>query len=336
MMMPPEFGKVFMLQDPYGRKFYYLRLSVTDICNFKCNYCLPDGYKKPEGCGERPSDLALSEIKSIAQAFAELGTQKIRITGGEPSVRKDLPSIIEACKSTSGIRSVGITTNGYKLPQNIESWIDAGLDRMNVSIDSLDPRMFHTITGHDRLQEVLSGIDKAQALGLQKIKINSVLMRQYNFQELSQYLDWLKDRNVTLRFIELMQTGDNGQFFKDNHVPGDSIKQQLLNDGWQPVIRGIDAGPAQEFYHTDYAGRIGLIMPYSKNFCDSCNRLRVSSQGKLHLCLFGEQGLDLRDVMNDQNDLVARIQQYVSMKKATHFLHQGQTGSTKHLAMLGG
>ncbi len=326
-----------MLQDEFGRRFYYLRLSVTDICNFKCNYCLPDGYQKPEG-EQCATQLTLPEIKRLASAFANLGTQKIRITGGEPAVRKDIPQIIEACKTTPGIQSVGITTNGYQLPKRIKSWVDAGLDRINVSIDSLDPRMFHAITGHNRLDEVLEGLTRAAELGMSKIKINAVLLRQYNFNEFDDYLDWIKDKPITLRFIELMQTGDNATFFKQNHVAGEGIKQQLLEQGWTRVIRSQSAGPAQEFQHPDFVGRIGLIMPYSKDFCDSCNRLRVSSKGKLHLCLFGEQGLPLRDLcqQDDVSALQQQVIEYVTQKKASHFLHQGNTGSTRHLAMLGG
>jgi cyclic pyranopterin phosphate synthase len=326
-----------MLQDEFGRRFYYLRLSVTDVCNFKCNYCLPDGYQKPSkhACA---SPLTLFEIQQIAQAFAHLGTQKIRITGGEPSIRNDLPQIIETCKSTTGIRSVGITTNGYKLPQYIKSWIDAGLDRINVSIDSLDPRMFHTITGHNRLDEVLKGLFKAAELGLPSIKINAVLMQQYNVTEFSNYLNWIKDKPFTLRFIELMQTVDNVEFFKNNHVAGESIRQQLIEQGWTRVIRSQTAGPAQEFQHPDYLGRIGLIMPYSQDFCKTCNRLRVSSQGKLHLCLFGEEGLPMREFcgINKVDVLKQKIIEYVAQKKVSHFLHQGNSGSTRHLAMLGG
>ena len=143
---------------------------------------------------------------------------------------------------------------------------------------------------------------------------------------------------MTLRFIELMQTGDNQKFFDAQHVQGSRIKQNLILDGWLPVIQDRSAGPAQEFYHPDYQGRIGLIMPYSKDFCESCNRLRVSSSGKLHLCLFGENGLPLREHMQSDNiePLQAQILSLMGDKKATHFLHDKLTGGTKHLAMLGG
>ena len=220
------------LEDKFGRRFYYLRLSITDVCNFKCEYCLPDGY---ESDGDRHF-LTVPEIRQIAQSFSNLGTSKIRITGGEPSLRKDLPQVIETCANTPGIEHVAITTNGYKLPEHIDSWVDAGLNSMNVSIDSLDPRLFNSITGHDKLNVILKGIDRALALGI-KVKVNSVLMRQFNHGELDNFLNWLKTTPVTLRMIELMQTGDNNAFFDKNHVSGEPIKQQLLESGWIPKIR---------------------------------------------------------------------------------------------------
>ncbi|GLX77681.1 cyclic pyranopterin monophosphate synthase [Thalassotalea insulae] len=322
-----------MLTDNFGRKFYYLRLSITDVCNFRCNYCLPDGYQ----CDNDRNFLSLAEISRIAKAFGEMGTEKIRITGGEPSLRKDLPEIIAMCKQTPNIKKVAITTNGYKLPEQINHWLDAGIDAINVSIDSLDPRQFHTITGHNKLDHILKGVDIALTNNTQ-VKVNTVLMREYNGYDIQRYLDWLKDTPVTLRFIELMQTGDNQAFFDAQHVQGSRIKQNLILDGWLPAIRDKASGPAQEFYHPDYQGRIGLIMPYSKDFCASCNRLRVSALAKLHLCLFTEQGLELRDYLqqDDVEPLKAHIAAMMNDKKATHFLHENLTGATKNLAMLGG
>lgn len=282
--------------------------------------------------------MSLAEIKRVATAFAELGTEKIRITGGEPALRKDLPEIINICKQTPGIKKVAITTNGFKLPEHLPHWLDAGIDAINVSIDSLDPRQFHAITGHDKLQTILKGIDLALADGRSQIKVNAVLMRDYSGKGIQSYLNWLKDTPVTLRFIELMQTGDNKAFFDAQHVQGSRIKQNLILDGWLPVIQDRAAGPAQEFYHPDYQGRIGLIMPYAQDFCDSCNRLRISSSAKLHLCLFGDEGLSLREELqsDDLGPLQAKILSLLTDKKATHFLHEKLTGATKHLAMLGG
>ena len=323
-----------MLTDNFGRRFSYLRLSITDVCNFSCTYCLPDGYQ----CDQPRDFLSLCEIKRLTKAFSELGTEKIRITGGEPALRKDLPDIIRICKETPGIKKVAITSNGFKLTEHLPQWLDAGIDAINISIDSLDPRQFHAITGHDKLQTILDGIDMGLTDGRATIKVNTVLMRQYSGKDIQSYLDWIKDTPITLRFIELMQTGDNKEFFDAQHVQGSRIKQNLILDGWLPVIQTKSAGPAQEFYHPDYQGKVGLIMPCSKDFCNSCNRLRISSSGKLHLCLFGDEGLSLREQLQS-DDIVPLQQQIVSLlddKKATHFLHEKLTGATKHLAMLGG
>jgi cyclic pyranopterin phosphate synthase len=295
---------------------------------------LPDGYQ----CDQPRDFLSLAEIKRLTNAFAALGTEKIRITGGEPSLRKDLPDIINLCKQTSGIKKVAITSNGFKLPQHLPQWLDAGLDAINISIDSLDPRQFKAITGHDKLKTIMKGIDMGLADGRATFKVNTVLMREHSGRDIQSYLDWIKDTPITLRFIELMQTGDNKAFFDAQHVQGSRIKQNLILDGWLPVIQHKSAGPAQEFYHPDYQGKIGLIMPYSKDFCHTCNRLRVSSSGKLHLCLFGEQGLSLREQLQDDDiaPLKTKIVALLGDKKATHYLHEKLTGATKHLAMLGG
>ncbi|MDF2177399.1 GTP 3',8-cyclase MoaA [Aliiglaciecola sp. CAU 1673] len=322
-----------MLEDKFGRRFHYLRLSITDVCNFRCSYCLPDGYQ----CDGDRDFLSKAEIRPLVQAFAGLGTSKIRLTGGEPSLRKDLPEIIALCAQTPGVDKVALTTNGFKLPQMIQSWADAGLNALNVSIDSLDPRQFKAITGHNKLDTILKGVDEALALGI-KVKINSVLLRPYSESTLSLAMEWLKDKPVSLRLIELMQTGDNQAFFKANHLSGQPIKDSLLRQGWLQVLREKTAGPAQEFAHPDYAGRIGLIMPYSKDFCKSCNRLRVSAKGKLHLCLFADQGLDLRDLLRDGDvkAIQARLVELLGRKEASHWLDKGYTGATSQLAMLGG
>ena len=323
-----------MLQDTYGRTFSYLRLSITDVCNFSCNYCLPDGYQR---C-HKEKFLTLDEIKCVANSFAQMGVEKIRITGGEPSLRKDLPEIIAAMKATPGIKKVALTTNGYKLTEQLPVWIEKGLDNLNVSIDSFEPSSFKLITGHDKLQEVLDGIEQALASGFNNIKINTVLMKEHSASQLQQYFDYIKERPVSLRFIELMQTGDNEEFYSAQHVSGQHIKNQLFAQGWTQVIQDKSAGPAQVFSHPDYQGTIGLIMPYSKDFCSTCNRLRVSSLGKLHLCLFSEQGLSLKEYLaqDDVEGLKDFVTQKLSDKHATHYLTEGFSGATKHLSMLGG
>ncbi|MBY7903092.1 GTP 3',8-cyclase MoaA [Vibrio fluvialis] len=324
-------------EDRFQRKFYYLRLSVTDVCNFKCTYCLPDGYH-PSG-NKNSSFLTLPEIKRVVNAFADCGTSKVRITGGEPSLRKDFTEIIHTVASTPGIQKVATTTNGYRMAKGVAEWKAAGLTHINVSVDSLDPRIFHQITGENRFHQVMQGIDRAFEVGYEQVKVNVVLMKDLNAQELPQFLNWIKHRPIQLRFIELMQTGEMDDLFSRQHVSGTAIRNQLIADGWILKARANNDGPAQVFVHADYQGEIGLIMPYEKNFCSSCNRLRVSALGKLHLCLFGDHGVELRDLLQDdtqENELIARIQAQLQTKSVSHFLHDGNTGMTPHLASIGG
>ncbi|NVD07150.1 GTP 3',8-cyclase MoaA [Vibrio sp. JPW-9-11-11] len=324
-------------EDRFHRKFYYLRLSVTDVCNFKCTYCLPDGYQ-PSG-QKNSSFLSLPEIQRVVSAFAECGTSKVRITGGEPSLRKDFNQIIATVASTPGIEKVATTTNGYRMAKQVAQWQEAGLTHINVSVDSLDPRMFHQITGENKFTQVMQGIDRAFEVGYEQVKVNVVLMKDLNAHELPAFLKWIKDRPIQLRFIELMQTGEMDQLFQRHHVSGVAIRNQLIANGWLLKVRANNDGPAQVFVHPDYEGEIGLIMPYEKDFCASCNRLRVSATGKLHLCLFGEQGVELRDLLEheqQQGALIERIQSQLQTKSVSHFLHDGNSGMTPHLASIGG
>ena len=324
--------------DNYARSFYYLRLSITDVCNFRCTYCLPDGYR-PSGASHNKSFLSLDEIRRVTRAFAAAGTEKVRLTGGEPSMRRDFTDIIAAVRENPEIRQLAVTTNGYRLRRDVARWRDAGLTNINVSVDSLDPRQFHAITGQDKFDEVMRGIDAAFDAGFSKVKVNSVLMRDVNHRQLGTFLEWIRPRPIQLRFIELMETGEGGELFRKQHVSGESVRQQLVAQGWQLQPRGRSDGPAQVFKHPDYVGEIGLIMPYEKNFCASCNRLRVSAVGNLHLCLFGDGGIPLRDLLADdsqQEALQQRIASSLNHKKQTHFLHQGNTGITQNLSFIGG
>ncbi|TXR53902.1 GTP 3',8-cyclase MoaA [Reinekea thalattae] len=322
-----------MLQDSLGRRFYYLRLSVTDVCNFRCSYCLPNGYQgKPED-----SFLSLSELEAASRGFAAMGTQKIRLTGGEPSLRPDIDDIITRLSHIDGIDQLAMTTNGYKLHKRAADWARAGLKQLNVSIDSLDTEEFHRITGHDRLNEIMAGLTVAQNSGL-KVKVNAVLMRGVN-DNLTPVFQWLKTNPLTMRFIEVMETSDQQVFFRQYHQRGETIRSRLLAEGWLPVIRGVAAGPAQEFYHPDYAGRIGLIMPYSKDFCASCNRLRISSLGKLHLCLFAEQGIDIRPYLQTgvaTEELVKVVSEHLASKEVGHHLKDHNSGAMANLSQIGG
>ncbi|MDC2888647.1 GTP 3',8-cyclase MoaA [Psychrosphaera algicola] len=324
-----------MLIDSYQRQFHYLRLSITDVCNFKCDYCLPDGYD----CSNPREFLTIDEIKRLVTAFAELGVSKVRITGGEPYLRKDLAEIIRVVKNVDGVDTVALTTNGYNLETQIEKWVDAGLDSLNVSIDSLKSDTFRLITGSNKHQSILKGIDKAISLGVKNVKVNAVLLKQFNENELTDFLQWIKFKPLSLRLIELMETGDNKTYFAKQHVNGEQLKNKIENDGWLPIVKSKVAGPALEYCHPDFQGKIGFILPYSKDFCASCNRLRVSSVGNLHKCLFAEEGLNFRHLLQSSSQLSQLkvwLQTQLDDKKETHFLQDNKTGATKHLAMLGG
>jgi cyclic pyranopterin phosphate synthase len=324
------------LADSFGRTFPYLRLSVIDACNFRCTYCLPDGYLVPS---ERPRWLSLDEIARVLRAFARVGMRKVRVTGGEPTLRRDLTAVLHVASTTPGIETVAMTTNGVLLRKQLGDWCAAGLSAINVSIDSLERDRFAAITGQDRLEDILAGVERAIAAGLPSIKLNAVLLRGLNDDSLPQWLDYLRDRPVGVRFIELMQTGSNLDYFRRHHVRAEELEAQLREAGWILRRRAPDAGPAREYAHPDYMGRVGIIAPYSRDFCAGCNRLRVTSTGALRLCLFGDAGVSLRPLLQEdaqQDELVALLAAQLGLKQASHALHLGQTGATPHLASVGG
>lgn len=324
-----------MLSDGFGRTFPYLRLSLTEACNFRCGYCLPDGYRA-EG---RPAYLEVDEVRRLLAAFARVGLRKVRLTGGEPTLRKDLDAVIAAVAAIEGIERIALTTNGTRLPQRVGPWREAGLTALNVSVDSLDRGRFHAITGHDRLDEIMDGVDQALSLGYESVKLNAVLLRDINDDELPAWFDYVRDRAVSVRFIELMRTNDNVAYFERHHVRADGLERRLRDAGWIRRMRAPDAGPAVEYLHPDYAGRIGVIAPYSRDFCAGCNRLRVTARGDLRLCLFGDSGIALRPLLQDDADrdaLVALLQAQLRNKAAGHGLHDGNSGITPHLASVGG
>lgn len=323
------------LEDQFGRRFPYLRLSVTDVCNFSCSYCLPDGYKKsgPE------LFMNVDEIRRLVTAFAGMGTWKIRLTGGEPTVRPDFIDIARTVAAVPGIRRLAMTTNGYKLPERAIDYYQAGIRAINISIDSLRPAMFKEITGHDRLGEILEGMKVCAKAGFETIKINTVLLKGMNDGELDDFISFAETNPVSLRFIELMRTGTNADYFKTHHLSGNVVREKLLERGWNVQMREEGAGPADVYEKTGYRGTIGLIAPYSKDFCKACNRLRISARGQLQLCLFGEGGHNLRPLLQQDNqteELQAQVMNLLRIKKETHFLHEGLTGATPHLASIGG
>ena len=285
--------------------------------------------------------MSLEEVQRLAKGLSELGVSKIRLTGGEPTVRKDFFDIVKILKQNSGIKKTVITTNGYKLDQLAEQIIESGLDGINISIDSLDKNKFHQITGHDRLDEILRGIEKLQKLNFKNIKINAVLLKGLNNsdKDFNEWANFLKSNEVDFRYIELMQTGDNLDYFKKYHVSSKVFIDYLNENNWIIQTLGKDSGPSKNYINPEFKGKFGVIAPYSKDFCKSCNRLRITSRGDLRLCLFGNTGINIRHLIqrDDQiEELKDLILKQLNFKKESHYLELGETGLTKNLSVTGG
>jgi len=328
-----------ILKDNFGRKFPYIRLSISDVCNFKCGYCLPDGYKIDKS--DNRSFLNIEEIGRLAKALSELGVSKIRLTGGEPTVRKDFFEIVKIIKKNSGIKKTVMTTNGYRLDKIADNIKNSGLDGINISIDSLNADTFKKITGHDRLGEILKGIKNLQKLNFKNIKINAVLLKGVNDTEkdFNNWAEFIKNNEIDFRYIELMQTGDNLDYFNNYHVPAKKFTDYLNNNNWIIQTFGKDAGPSKNYLNPKFKGKFGVIAPYSKDFCKSCNRLRITAKGDLRLCLFGNTGINIRHLMQKDNqieELKDLILKQLNFKKESHYLEIGETGLTKNLSTTGG
>jgi cyclic pyranopterin phosphate synthase len=327
-------GDVAPLTDGFGRAFHYLRLSLDDSCNFRCIYCLPGGYHKDEAS----PPLTADEIRRLAAGFAGMGFWKFRLTGGEPTVRRDFLQIARQIGETAGVRQVSLSTNGYRLKELAQGVKDANIHCVNVSVDSLKPERFERITGHDKLQEVLDGIFLCLDIGL-KVKINVVLLKGVNDDELSEFLEFMKVLPVDVRFIELMPTADNRNLFEKAHLSAKVLVDFLSANGWREIPRKEGDGPARGFEHPEHLGKAGIIAPYAKEFCSTCNRLRVTSRGGLRLCLFAESDFSLRRLLQ-ADDQYFELQQAVRgvlvRKEVSHYLPEGRIGNVKHFAMMGG
>lgn len=323
-----------LLQDVYQRKFKYIRLSVTDKCNFRCEYCLPNGYQQTN-CN---SSLNLTEIRNLVAALVELGVSKIRLTGGEPTLRRDLVEIISLVREFPEVETIALTTNAYKLKSHLNDYVSAGLTHLNISIDSLNTENFQNITGVDKLDYILSAVDYALESSLQSVKINTVLLKS-NFTELDDFLTLVRDKNIDVRFIELMETNENRQYFADNYVPAVQLIDKLIQQDWSNIPRLSNAGPAKMFIHNDYLGKIGVIAPYSKDFCTDCNRLRFTHLGALRLCLFGDGSYNLRHFMQNttqKEQLKQTIIQVLGEKPKEHLLKQQNSGDVINFSKIGG
>jgi GTP 3',8-cyclase len=323
------------LVDAFGRRLEYLRLSVTARCDFRCRYCLPQGCTR--GAAERP--LTFEEIGRLVDGFAALGLWKVRLTGGEPTLRRDLVEIVERVAATPGVRHVGMTTNGARLAALAPRLAAAGLSCLNVSVDSLDPARFAAVTGRPRLPEVLAGVEAALAAGISRVKVNVVLLSGLSDEELDRFLAWTRDAPLSVRFIELMDVGGAPAFFAENHVPAARVEGLLAERGWARQPRTEGEGPARRYARDGYRGEVGVIAPSRDEVCARCNRLRVSAAGRLKLCLFDRREVPLRHLLQadaQRAELVAAVRSAVWGKPAMHPLDGADRLAVPTLSAIGG
>lgn len=284
------------LADRFGRRMTYLRLSVTDRCDMRCVYCMPEEGEPHE---TRDEILTFEEIRRLVRILCRLGITHIRVTGGEPLVRRDLPVLIGLLSNINELLDLSLTTNASRLSPIAEELKTAGLNRINISIDSLDPEKFFRITRGGRLSDVLAGIDRALAVGLTPVKLNTVVMRGTNDDELPDLVEFAISRGVTHRFLEVMPLGSVGFENRAGFVPAAEIRKIIEKRYPLEPLPFQDGSTAQDFRIAGTEAQIGIISPVSERFCSSCNRLRLSARGRLQLCLAYEDGVDLKKPLRE-------------------------------------
>ena len=301
------------MKDQFGRQVKYLRLSITDRCNLRCRYCMPEmGIPKLN----HQTVLSLEEYAQMVETFVELGVEKIRLTGGEPLVRKGIVDLVKQIGSNPKVKDFAMTTNGILLAEYAQALKDAGLQRVNVSLDTLDPKKFEYMTRGGKLEDVLQGIEEAKRVGLTPIKINVVLVGGFNEDEIADFVNLTKDDAIDVRFIELMPIGEVALWSKSQFLPNDTIL--TLVPELVPMLSQDPASPAKYYKLPNGKGKVGLISPISCKFCSDCNRVRLTSEGKLKYCLHADDEVDLAPFINDREQMVNTIKKYVFTKPESH------------------
>ena len=338
-MMRPK-----LLADSFGRVMRDLRVSVTDRCNFRCLYCLPeteeaaDFYRVKFDALKNPSPptpitrewkprsqiLTFEEIERVVRLAAQLGIEKVRVTGGEPLLRHGLESLVARLAQIPGVTDLAMTTNGFLFPQKGRTLREAGLQRVSFSLDSLDPANFKRIAGRDGLRSVLASIDLAQELGFRPVKANAVIIRGLNDHEIESLTDFARQKNLSFRFIEFMPLDSGRAWQKELVVPGREILQRLqARFDLQPVKSSNISETAKRWSFADGRSEIGIIAPVSEPFCGHCNRLRLTADGKLRTCLFSLTEHDLKPLLRggaSDGVINERLQEIVRQKEERHHI----------------
>jgi cyclic pyranopterin phosphate synthase len=329
------------LNDPFGRAITYLRASVTDRCDFRCVYCMSENM----AFLPKADVLSLEELDRLCSAFVAKGVSKLRLTGGEPLVRRGIMTLVSSLSrhlATGGLKELTLTTNGSQLTKYASELRNHGVERINVSLDTLNADKFRAITRWGQLEKVLAGIDAAQAAGL-KIKINAVALKGVNEDEISGVLDWAHGRGMDLTVIEVMPLGDVGEARLDQFLPVSMVRARLAERYTLEDIDYHTGGPARYVHVKETGGRLGFITPLTHNFCESCNRVRITCTGTLYMCLGQDDAADLRSPLraSEGNDLLyAAIDEAITRKPKGHDFvidrHHRRPALARHMSMTGG
>ncbi len=314
--------------DSYGRKINYLRVSVTKRCNLNCSYC--------GACNEKDSnELTAEQIEKIVKAFADCGITKVRLTGGEPLVRKDICDIAQRISRIDGLKKLALTTNGIRLKELAKPLKDAGVTAVNISLDTTDEEQYKMLTGYDGLKKVFEGIDECERIGLSPIRLNAVLIRGQNDSSAESLIGIAKERKIDVRFIELMPFSDDGEnerlVIKAEEILGQFPFLKPVNS----LKTDFEKSVARYYEAENFKGRIGFITPISDKFCSECNRIRLLSDGKVKVCLGNDEVIDLMDVINDEELLKERVREAILSKPMEHKFSCGY-GASHGLNKIGG
>lgn len=328
------------LVDSFQRRITYLRLSVTDRCDLRCSYCMPERMTFLP----KADVLTLEELYDLAAAFIARGGTKIRITGGEPLVRRDIIDLFSALgrRLGHGLEELTLTTNGTQLAQHADALVKAGVRRVNVSLDTLDRARFAALTRRDALRQVLEGIAAAKAAGL-KVKLNAVTLKGVNEHELPDLIGWAHGQGHDVTLIEVMPLGDVEEERLDQYLPLDQVRARLEQRWTLTESQYATGGPARYVDVAQTGGRLGFITPHTSNFCAGCNRLRVTATGQLYPCLGGGEQVDLRAALRSgdpQANLTAALDEALRIKPERHHFRMDQRGADpalpRHMSMTGG
>lgn len=324
------------LTDSFNRAIEYVRLSVTDRCDLRCTYCLPPGYRD----FTEPDDwLTFDEIERVIRAFTELGVRRVRITGGEPLTRHRLPELAARLHALPRLEDLSLSTNGVRLKKHARALRQAGVQRVNVSLDSLQPGRFAAITGGGKLDKVLEGLTAANQAGMSPVKINMVVMKDVNDDEVEDMVHFCVEQNFTLRLIETMPMGDTGRSASDHYMSLEKVRRRLAEQFELVPAVMPGGGPARYARVAGTDLRIGFITPISQHFCETCNRVRLSAEGTLYLCLGQDDRLEMRPLLRQgigDEELKAAIRAAILRKPERHEFREQPRKIIRFMSLTGG